>query len=381
MRNRRVTIVRWSMIAALLLALAAPTPAGGNGRDAPVFSEEDGVVVVEVESVEPTGLWEAETKLEGFTGRCYYTWTGKGINHSGRAGPLVYKIKITTPGTYQLRIRNRHDHKDATLENDCFTQMDDGEPTKTYSSRRGCWTWWSNHEHKHGGKAPASYDLTAGLHTFTICGRSGGFSIDRFVLYRKDQEQAALDPTREETDGLPSMPDLAALGRVGKYWERGELGRALAAAERETDADDAAEAAAASKAVEALEAFAAQRQEKLTALKETAPAAAAKGLEALAKRFGGSDLGREFKKTARAWSKEPAVVRARKAAKVLAKIEAKALPLAKKGKASDPKFFARFEDDLKWIRKGIEVLREKYPDTPACKRAEALAEKLGIPLS
>jgi hypothetical protein len=164
-----------------------------------VYEEQAGRVIMEVETHPPTGSWVPEKRLEGYSAAGYYTWRGPNSFRSPGGGVLTYVFHIKTPGTYQLRIRNRHDFHDSTEQNDCFTRMDGGEWVKTFSSKRGEWTFRSNHEHGHNRKPPASYELKAGRHILQISGRSQGFSIDRIHLYRagdRGAEDASLPETR-----------------------------------------------------------------------------------------------------------------------------------------------------------------------------------------
>ena len=172
---------------------AAVVSAGG-----PIYEEQAGRIVMEVESHPPTGSWRPEKKLEGFTAAGYYTWLGPNAFRGPGSGVLTYVFQIQTPGTYQLRIRNRHDFHDSTEQNDCFTRLDGGQWVKTFSSKRGEWTFRSNHEHGHNRKPPASYESKAGRHVLQISGRSHGFSIDRIHLYR-DGDRAAEDASLPET--------------------------------------------------------------------------------------------------------------------------------------------------------------------------------------
>ncbi len=186
------------MIHSILLAFVLAVPSAGP-KGLPIFQERDGRVVIEVESHPPVGAWRPERNMNGYTGAGYYTWRGPNLFRSPGQAPLVYAFEIKTPGTYQLRIRNRHDFHDSTEQNDCFTRLDGGPWIKTFSSKRGEWTFRSNHEHNHHKKPNASYDLKAGRHILQISGRSQGFSIDRIHLYRgggRGAENPELPETR-----------------------------------------------------------------------------------------------------------------------------------------------------------------------------------------
>jgi len=198
----------WASLALLAAAgLAASAPLAG------VFQESGGIVVVEVEAEPAVPSWVSETGLAGYTGSAYHTWRGSDLFNSPGTAILRYDINISTPGRYTLAIRNRHDHLDSTLENDCFTRMDGGTWIKTYSSTRGQWTWHTVHEDG-GNHLTPEYDLTAGAHTFEISARSANYSIDRFHLYLGTVANP-LDDTRPPSSttpggGAPPLPGPAA---------------------------------------------------------------------------------------------------------------------------------------------------------------------------
>lgn len=343
----------------------------------PVFWEQDGLVVFEVESVPATGSWSAERELTGFTGSGYYTWTGPDAMRSPGGGVLAYRIRITTPGTYQLRIRNRHDFHDSTEQNDCFTRMDGGEWVKTFSSQRGEWTWRSNHEFSHGDKPPAQYELSAGEHRFEISGRSHGFSIDRVHLFIEGAAGAE-DPTTPESKAGPAMPALDALPKVARAWQLGALGKALDAAEDATSDDDPVVAAQASAAADALRSYAEDQRRRIAELKTAAPGAAVRALAELSAIYRGHDLGRALADEAKAWSREPAVRDALAAERVLAVISEAEAKLDRHGDASDPAWLKRNQRHLKTIVGGWQRLTAQHPEAPATAQAEALIDRLGL---
>jgi len=173
------------------------------------FQEAGGILVMEVESAPPAGDWKAETELKGFKGECYYTWRGQNyFKNPSQKGVLTYTFVITTPGKYHLRIHNRHDFHDSTESNDCYTRMDGGKWVKTFSSKRGEWTFHSNHEFSHSSKLPANYELSAGVHTLELAGRSKDFSIDRIHLFLdgKKGDDASLPQSRPATLPANQIP-------------------------------------------------------------------------------------------------------------------------------------------------------------------------------
>lgn len=181
--------------------------------ETPSFEDRDGIIVFEVESVRPeNGQWKGETALDGYTGKGYYTWRGKDLFNTPGQGVLAYRLWVHKGGTYKLRIHNRHDFEDRTEQNDCWTKLDDGEWVKTFSSRRGQWTWHTHHEYGHEHKEAASYKLTPGQHVFYISGRSKGFSIDRVHLIHEENEggtETTLAETRVDNQD-------AKVAKIGK---------------------------------------------------------------------------------------------------------------------------------------------------------------------
>jgi len=171
----------------------------------PAFEEKDGRIVIEVESQRPAGYWRSQRQLPGFTGKSYYTWRGPNTYAHPGIGVLTYVFDVKTPGTYQLRIRNRHDYRDNSLRNDCFTRIDGGKWIKTYSSTRGAWTFSTIHDLGPDRKPNASYELEAGRHVLQISGRSYGFSIDRIHLFN-DEAEGGEDASAPETRAVRTLP-------------------------------------------------------------------------------------------------------------------------------------------------------------------------------
>ena len=194
-------MLRYSISAFVVLAAATLTASGG-----PLFEDPNGVVVMEIESgsLAKGHSWRGETKMEGYTGKGYYTWRGGNMYGSPGRGVIGFRFRISKKGKYHLRIRNRHDFHDSTEQNDCWTKLDNHKWIKTFSSKRGEWTWRTNFEYSGNNKPAAVWDLRAGTHTLLISGRSTGFSIDRIHLY--------LDGTPSKVGEDTSLPET----RTGK---------------------------------------------------------------------------------------------------------------------------------------------------------------------
>ncbi len=172
------------------------------------YCEDDGLIVFEVEDEAPAGNWVEETQFAGFAGSSYYRWNGGDQFNNPGLGVLTYQIYVTTPGDYQMRIHNHHNDPDSTMENDCWTRMDGSTWVKTYSGQNG-WNWISRFEFSNGFKEPAHYDLTEGLHTFQISGRSQNFRIDRVHFFLSGNPLSTSIPASPlgRCDAPPAHPD------------------------------------------------------------------------------------------------------------------------------------------------------------------------------
>ena len=260
--------------------------------------------------------------------------------------------------------------------------MDDGPKVKTFSSQRGQWTWHTRHEFHGGDKPEAAYDLDAGLHTFTISGRSKNFSLDRFHLYLEAKGREALDPGLPESGaGAPPVPDLKVLKTAAACLQQGRLGPALADAERRLASKVMEEAAEARRIVEVLGTYADKRREDLLRLKASDPAMAASLLGDLARQFGGTKRGSDLAAEARAWAADPATRNAVQAHQVLAQIEQMAQPLLRRKASGNGDLAGRYAQELAAIGRAVGSLRKRYPETPACRKALALASRLGATVS
>jgi len=206
----------------LLLGLGAP------GLDAQLeYCEEDGLLIHEIEDHAPVGGWVEETQFPGFSGyggASYFRWNGGNQFNSPGNGKLTYILNITTPGDYQMRLYNHHNDPDSTMENDCWTRMDGATWLKTYSSQNN-WNWVSRFEYSNGTKEPAHFNLTEGLHTFEISGRSQNFRIDRAHFFLSGNPTTASLPPSPigPCVGPPPHPDLNPHSITGVFSD-GTLG-------------------------------------------------------------------------------------------------------------------------------------------------------------
>ncbi|MFT7542234.1 MAG: hypothetical protein ACI9K5_003213, partial [Gammaproteobacteria bacterium] len=165
------------------LGLPPDASTGGSG-DGP-FEEEDGLVVMQIESATRIDYWGAANVLPGFTGSSYYFWFGPDFYNSPGIGTLTYEIDVTNSGTFFLSIYNYHDDPEPDKANDCWVRMDGGTWYKVYSnlgtSTVGVWNWSSRFDHT---GQDAQYTLGVGQHTLEISGRSAGYHMDRVHLHQ-----------------------------------------------------------------------------------------------------------------------------------------------------------------------------------------------------
>lgn len=205
--------VSLAVVGCLIASVVAVAPAQ-------TFYEQNGLVVVECESVPPGDQWQrlsgndnigsSSRTVAGHTGPACYRFTGNSESSGPVTGIMDYKINITNAGTYRLYMRGM----EAPIEsgagdqaNDCYIKMVgqsgcEGQFTKFV--RLGSsyeWTFGIRLECSHHTFSDPYYDLSAGTHTFQIAGRSKNFLIDRFVLINSAVSNAS--PTNTS---LPESP-------------------------------------------------------------------------------------------------------------------------------------------------------------------------------
>lgn len=147
-----------------------------------VFQEENGIVLIEAESINLTDGWSLENDVEGYTGNGYITWKHSTVIETNDQGLLSYKFNISKPGNYTLKIRNYHSCEDFTECNDVFVKMDDGQWRKNFNHTLSEWDWNSQQDIDHVFSDSEFY-LDDGEHTLHLSGRSQNFSIDKMALF------------------------------------------------------------------------------------------------------------------------------------------------------------------------------------------------------
>lgn len=335
-----------------------------------VIEEVDGRIVLEVEAASFRGDWTQESSMAGYTGAGYLTWTGPDLFGAPGKDAVVWTIHIGRPGRYRLLLRNRHDFADSTLQNDCFTRMDDGPWIKTFSSTRGQWTWATRHEFEDGDKPPAAFALGAGLHRFQMSGRSKGFSIDRIHLALEGAAGA-------EEIAAPASPSLfEAMAGPGPYVALAPLARKLRNGREAGDVlrvlrgkRDQPEGTA---MFDALIAFQARRAEDARALE---PAEKVARLDELAALFKGDETGVVLAREVEALRADPVIQAELKAAGLWRRVEEAVALLRPHNGRRDPKAegFRRLNGPaMASIAAACRRLAEAHPGTRAAARAEAL---------
>ncbi len=163
-----------------------------------VFVEQNGRLIVEIESVAAVTDWHETNEFPGFTGSAAYLWTRPGTTGGQRAEPgaITYHFTINTPGNYEFRWRSRiGEGTNGTEANDSWVRFPtgsniDGEHplsgwTKGFMNQINAWSWRTVTV-DHVGEVIRQH-FTAGDHTLQIAGRSHGHVLDRFALFKYDQ--------------------------------------------------------------------------------------------------------------------------------------------------------------------------------------------------
>lgn len=168
-----------------------------------VFVEQNGLVIMEVESAPVSDDWTFRTDLTGYTGTGYYEWKYDNPNNvidSAGGGILTYPIQITQTGVYRFLYRTAAPHP--TEHNDAFIRFRDNEVEarteggdvidlgqdtwfKVYQGRGN--DEWNYAAHTEDGPHQV-YALidTPGTYRLEVSGRSTLFKMDRMSLYHFD---------------------------------------------------------------------------------------------------------------------------------------------------------------------------------------------------
>lgn len=209
-----------SVVLSALLSISSTVAA-----DDPVyFIEEDGVVVIEMESLAAEGDWAYEANIENYSGDGYFVWRGSDnfkASSAENGDPIEFNIRIATPGNYQFRWRSYITLGESSTEhNDSWVELPSGEDiegelaldgwTKAYMNRYQEWSWDAKTT-DHVGNPIRQY-FEAGDHVIRVSGRSNGHAIDKIVLYKYDEVSYSnnkftnFNPS-DTTTALPTVDD------------------------------------------------------------------------------------------------------------------------------------------------------------------------------
>jgi len=206
-----------------------------------IYQEENGLLVIEMESEAPTDAWSQDTAFSDYTGSGYLIWGGNDNFNTLGEGPLSYPIEISTPGTYQFEFRsafgrgsNPTEHNDAWLKieadvfygqkndgsvvcpggfdpqaNDCAGGTPNGSSRdgwfKAYRSggNRGEWGWLTRTSDNDAHQIYATFD-DAGTYAIRVNARSSAYAIDRMAMSLGGSDSDSRDPSQpvsSRTDG------------------------------------------------------------------------------------------------------------------------------------------------------------------------------------
>jgi hypothetical protein len=89
------------------------------------FVEQNGLLIMEIESQPASEGWTSETAYANYTGTEYYTWTGPNYFNEKGHGMLTYQFKINNPGKYRFKMRTRNGGPLNTHNNDVWVRFPD----------------------------------------------------------------------------------------------------------------------------------------------------------------------------------------------------------------------------------------------------------------
>ncbi|SKB46160.1 malectin domain-containing carbohydrate-binding protein, partial [Maribacter arcticus] len=192
---------------------------GGSGTGA--YQENNGLVVIEMESLTYGSNWSEQTSASGFTGDSYLFNSVDSFGSPGN-GTITTQVEITTPGLYRFQWYNKigiiaatdptTEHNDAWLRfndaDDFYGAIDDAGTTgivypvgvgktpivqgassggwlKVYTNTIA-WNWNTKTSDNDARKVFVQFD-NPGIYTMEVSSRSDGHLIDRATLHKVDQ--------------------------------------------------------------------------------------------------------------------------------------------------------------------------------------------------
>jgi hypothetical protein len=181
-----------------------------------IFVAQNGLVVMEAESMPVVAPWKLESSIPGYNGTGYFRFDGNTVSSGSPLGMLSYKFQIDVPGTYTMRMRVRKNA--TTTSNDCYTKMVGyegfrGEPVRSFIGGLVKPNVWATRlEHIYGDprviETPTYTLPKAGVYELQVFGRTKHFILDRIMLYHTGLVTDTLgrDPTRPESPRLGAGP-------------------------------------------------------------------------------------------------------------------------------------------------------------------------------
>lgn len=173
-----------------------------------VYQETDGLVIMEMEHSEsPLGQWVLKTDNPGYNSDGFLEFAGNTINGGDPDSPREYRFKITTPGTYdiKLRARKRLDGEASDKCNDCYVRLEGDftsgseqvslralqNDTKLYGGPETGWGWAGDLDTYDADHTQARYVFESGEeYLLVLSGRSIRYQIDRIVFVHSDADLA-----------------------------------------------------------------------------------------------------------------------------------------------------------------------------------------------
>lgn len=190
-----------------------------------LFTESEGRIIIESESVPDVrdiGDWQYQRDLPGYKGSGYLYYAGE--NAFGKPGNSVlsYQIRISNPGTYRFVYSGRIAEGDNNTEaNDLWIRFADADDFYGYRDRNNSYvyprgsgksphpkgaskegwlkaymnkldTWlYAAHTSDHNAHLIYVHFDSPGTYSMEVSGRSHGFAIDRFVLFKEEGDFAS----------------------------------------------------------------------------------------------------------------------------------------------------------------------------------------------
>ena len=178
--------------------LGGPRGDGHHGRcvraERRLPTLRDDLVVVEMESLAEGAGWSGSSSRRGLRREGVRGLDRAGhVEEARRRASLASRPASQAGGTYELRLRNRHDHPDVTDANDVWVRVDGGRVDEGVLllprvSGRGT----RAHRAADGKVGPVVLEMEPGVHKVEFSGRSEGFMIDRVHLFKEGASERAL---------------------------------------------------------------------------------------------------------------------------------------------------------------------------------------------